>query len=78
MTCSAKKPKTAFSFAFTEQGVAVLRGKLNIAVAIHVTIAIMRTFVMTRKNALEYKEFNDKLLEKEIKMTRRLVMSMKQ
>lgn len=67
MTYSTKRPKTAFPFAFTEQGVAMLSGILNSDVAIHVNIAIMRTFVMIRKFALEHKEFNEKLLEIETK-----------
>ena len=54
-------------FAFTEQGVAMLSGILNSDVAIHVNIAIMRTFVMIRKYALEHKEFSEKLLEIETK-----------
>jgi hypothetical protein len=54
-------------FAFTEQGVAMLSGILNSDVAINVNIAIMRTFVMIRKYALEHKEFHEKLLEMETK-----------
>ncbi|WP_426090494.1 ORF6N domain-containing protein [Flavobacterium sp. DSR3-2] len=54
-------------FAFTEQGIAMLSGILNSDVAIHVNIAIMRTFVIIRKYALEHKEFNEKLLEIETK-----------
>jgi hypothetical protein len=54
-------------FAFTEQGVAMLSGILNSDVAIHVNIAIMRTFVMIREYALEHKEFSEKLLEIETK-----------
>jgi hypothetical protein len=54
-------------FAFTEQGIAMLSGILNSDVAIHVNIAIMRTFVMIRKYALEHKEFHEKLLEIETK-----------
>lgn len=54
-------------FAFTEQGVAMLSGILNSDVAVNVNIAIMRTFVMIRKYALEHKEFNEKLLEIETK-----------
>ena len=54
-------------FAFTEQGVAMLSGILNSDVAINVNIAIMRTFVMIRRYALEHKEFNAKLLEIETK-----------
>ena len=54
-------------FAFTEQGVAMLSGILNSDVAINVNIAIMRTFVMIRKYALDHKELNTKLLEMETK-----------
>ena len=67
MTYPSKRPKTAFPFAFTEQGVAMLSGILNSDVAINVNIAIMRTFVMIRRYALEHKEFNDKLSEIETK-----------
>ncbi|MFV8371743.1 ORF6N domain-containing protein [Flavobacterium sp. LB2P6] len=62
-----KRNATATPFAFTEQGIAMLSGILNSDVAIHVNIAIMRTFVMIRKYALEHKEFNEKLLEIETK-----------
>jgi hypothetical protein len=67
MTYPSKRPKTAFPFAFTEQGVAMLSGILNSDVAINVNIVIMRTFVMIRRYALEHKEFNAKLLEIETK-----------
>ncbi|TDE55265.1 hypothetical protein E0H99_02820 [Flavobacterium sp. GT3P67] len=60
-----KRNVTVTPFAFTEQGVAMLSGILNSEVAIHVNIAIMRTFVMIWKYALEHKEFNEKLLERE-------------
>lgn len=66
-TSPLKRPKTALPFAFTEQGVAMLSGILNSDVAINVNIAIMRTFVMIRKYALEHKEFHEKLLEMETK-----------
>jgi hypothetical protein len=62
-----KRNVTATPFAFTEQGVAMLSGILNSDVAINVNIAIMRTFVMIRKYALEHKEFHEKLLEMETK-----------
>ena len=57
------KHRKFYPFAFTEQGVAMLSGILNSDVAIHVNIAIMRTFVMIRKYALEHKEFSEKLLK---------------
>ena len=45
----------------------MLSGILNSDIAINVNIAIMRTFVMVRKFAIEHKEFNSKLLEIESK-----------
>ena len=59
--------KKYLPFAFTEQGIAMLSGILNSEVAINVNIAIMRTFVMIRRFAIEHKELNSKLLEMEIK-----------
>ena len=61
------KHKKYLPFAFTEQGIAMLSGILNSEVAIIINIAIMRTFVMIRKFAIEHKEFNSKLLEIESK-----------
>lgn len=61
------KHKKYMPFAFTEQGIAMLSGILNSEVAINVNIAIMRTFVMIRKFAIEHKELNFKLLEMESK-----------
>ncbi len=62
-----KRNITVTPFAFTEQGVAMLSGILNTDVAVNVNIAIMRTFVLIRKYALEHQEFNAKLLEIETK-----------
>jgi hypothetical protein len=59
------KHKKYLPFGFTEQGIAMLSGILNSEVAINVNIAIMRTFVMIRKFAIEHKELNSKLLEME-------------
>jgi hypothetical protein len=61
------KHKKYMPFAFTEQGIAMLSGILNSEVAINVNIAIMRTFVMIRRFAIEHKELNFKLLEMESK-----------
>lgn len=66
-TYPSKRPKTALPFAFTEQGIAMLSGILNSEVAININIAIMRTFIIIRRYALEHKEFNSKLLEIESK-----------
>ncbi len=48
-------------FAFTEQGVAMLSSVLNSEKAIEVNIAIMRTFVLIRQYALNYKELAEKI-----------------
>ena len=61
------KHRKYLPFAFTEQGIAMLSGILNSDVAINVNIAIMRTFVMIRKFALQHKDFTDKLSELENK-----------
>jgi len=45
----------------------MLRGILKSDVATHVNIAIMRTFVMIRKFAIQHDDFNQKLLEIENK-----------
>lgn len=52
-------------YAFTEQGVAILSGILHSDVAIHVNIAIMRTFVWIRNRALEHTELSVRLHELE-------------
>lgn len=62
-----KRNINASPFAFTEQGIAMLSGILNSDVAIHVNIAIMRTFVMIRKFALQHPDFTDKLTALESK-----------
>ena len=52
----------ALPFAFTEQGVAMLSSVLNSQKAIEVNIIIIRTFVLIRSHALEFKELQTKLL----------------
>lgn len=47
--------------AFTEQGVAMLSGVLHSDRAIEVNIVIMRTFVMVRQFAIDYREFAERL-----------------
>jgi len=49
------------SFAFTEQGIAMLSGLLNSDIAINTNIVIMRAFVMLRQYALNYSELNQKI-----------------
>lgn len=54
-------------YAFTEQGVAMLSSVLNSDKAIEVNIAIMRTFILIRQYALNYKELQEKLKKLEKK-----------
>ena len=49
------------SFAFTEQGIAMLSGLLNSDIAINTNICVMRAFVMIRQYALNYAELNQKI-----------------
>lgn len=53
--------------AFTEQGVAMLSSVLNSDKAIEVNIAIMRTFVLIRQYAFNYKDLHEKLVKLEKK-----------
>lgn len=55
------------SYAFTEQGLAMLSGILNSEKAIQVNIAIMRAFVYIRHFALTHKELTEKLKKLEKK-----------
>jgi hypothetical protein len=50
-------------FAFTEQGVAMLSSVLNNEKAIEINIAIIRSFVVLRKFALNYEELTKRLTE---------------
>jgi hypothetical protein len=49
------------SFAFTEQGVAMLSSVLKSKKAIHMNISIMRAFVMIRQWALTHQELSKRL-----------------
>ena len=57
-------------YAFTEQGVAMLSGILNSQRAVHVNIAIMRTFVKLRELLVTHKDLGHKLDEIERKIER--------
>ncbi|MBI4243345.1 MAG: ORF6N domain-containing protein, partial [Planctomycetes bacterium] len=57
-------------YAFTEQGVAMLSSVLNSEKAIHVNIAVMRTFVKLREFLSTHKELAHKLSELEQKIER--------
>ena len=61
------KHSTAFPFAFTEQGVAMLSGVLKSDRAIEVNIAIMRTFVKLRQMLESNEELSRRLEELESK-----------
>ena len=54
-------------YAFTEQGVAMLSSVLNSEKAVSVNIAIIRTFVVIRQYALNYKELVSKIKKLEKK-----------
>jgi hypothetical protein len=60
-TSLQRRNSKAIPYAFTEQGVAMLSGILNSDVAINVNIAIMRTFVMIRKYALNHQDIRERL-----------------
>lgn len=53
------------SFAFTEQGVAMLSSVLKSKKALQVNVAIMRVFVYIRQYALTHKDLTDKIKELE-------------
>ena len=55
------------SYAFTEQGVAMLSSVRNSKRAIEVNIAIMRTFVLIRQHELNYKDLAEKIKKLESK-----------
>ena len=55
------------TFAFTEQGVAMLSRVLKSKLAIQINISIMRAFVMMRKWSLTYHELAERLEELERK-----------
>jgi len=52
-------------YAFTEQGVAMLSSVLHSERAVHVNIAIMRTFVKLRQMLSAHKELAGKIIELE-------------
>ena len=54
-------------FAFTEQGVSMLRAVLNSKRAVQTSILIIRAFVMMRQFTLTYDELSEKLIELEKK-----------
>lgn len=53
------------TFAFTEQGVAMLASVIKSAKAIEVNIQIVRAFVFLRQSALTYRDLADRLAELE-------------
>jgi hypothetical protein len=71
MTSASKRPKTAYPYAFTEQGVAMLSSVLRSPKAVKINIAIMRAFVFIRQYALTHQEFSKKLETLEAKYDRK-------
>ena len=61
------------SFAFTEQGVAMLSSVLKSKKALQVNIAIMRAFVFIRQYALTHKDLTDKIQELEKRYNKQFV-----
>ncbi len=57
-------------YAFTEQGVAMLSGVLHSKQAIHVNVAIMRTFVKLRHMIKTHKQLAMKLAEIEKRLNK--------
>ncbi len=55
------------SYAFTEQGVAMLSSVLNSEKAIEVNIAIIRTFVLIRQQSMHFTELSKKIKQLEKK-----------
>lgn len=64
---SVKMGLRKLPLAFTEQGVAMLSSVLNSEKAINVNIAIIRTFVLIRQYAMNYKELETKIKKLEKK-----------
>ena len=60
----------ASSFAFTEQGVAMLSSILRSEKALQINIAIMRAFVALRNYALSYENLEKQIAELEARFQR--------
>ena len=67
MTYPFKRPKTAFPFAFTEHGVAMLANILKSKKARQTSISIVRAFIALKQFILTYKELSEKLMALEAK-----------
>ena len=65
VTSKGKGGTRYFSYAFTEQGLAMLSGILNSEKAIEVNILIMRAFVYLRQYALSHKDLSNKIKQLE-------------
>ncbi len=62
------------SFAFTEQGIAMLSSVLRSEKAIQINISIMRAFVKMRRMVDGYKELSDKILDMESKFDEKFIV----
>lgn len=60
---------SAFPFAFSEQGIAMLSSVLKSPKAIQINISIMRIFVELRKYSLGYEELKHRLDNLEVEMS---------
>lgn len=63
MTSNNKRPKSAFPYAFTEHGVAMLATVLKSKKAAEMNIAIVRAFISLRKLAIHNHEILNQLME---------------
>jgi hypothetical protein len=65
------KHRKYMPYVFTEQGVSMLSAILNSQMAVDVSIAIIRTFVMLRQYALNYSELKVQIKKLEKGMNRK-------
>jgi D-arabinose 1-dehydrogenase-like Zn-dependent alcohol dehydrogenase len=63
MTYPNKRPISSLPYAFTEQGVAMLRGVIRSSKAINMNIAIMRAFVAVRNIILKQNDLKEQMRE---------------
>jgi len=73
MTSRAKRPKSAYPFAFTEHGVTMLSTVLRSDVAIDASILVVRAFVAVRQLILNPPINETKKLQKEVRELKQYV-----
>ena len=73
MTSRAKRPKSAYPFAFTEHGVTMLSTVLHSDVAIDASILVVRAFVAVRNLVINSPVNETKELKKEVRELKQYV-----